>query len=105
MAQDHGLQAALDAKLIDYARPAIDRGEAVEFKMPIRNVDRTVGAMLSGDIARKHGSAGLPSNTIRAQFTGSAGEGFGGVLAHRVPLGVESVANDFIGKVLSAGQN
>jgi glutamate synthase domain-containing protein 2/glutamate synthase domain-containing protein 3 len=102
--QDHGLEQALDAKIIEHARPAIDRREAVEFKMPIRNVDRTVGAMLSGDIARKHGSAGLPANTIRAQFTGSAGQSFGAFLAHGVTLELEGDANDYVGKGLSGGK-
>ena len=65
IAQDHGLEQALDAKLIDHVRPALDNGTRVELKLPIRNVDRTVGAMLSGEIARRHGSNGLEPETIR----------------------------------------
>src|SRR6185436_7735777 len=62
--QDHGLNQALDYKLIDHARDSIETGTPIEIKLPIKNVHRTVGAMLSGEIARKHGSAGLPDNTI-----------------------------------------
>jgi len=102
--QDHGLQAALDAKLIDYARPAIDHGQPVEFKLPIRNVDRTVGAMLSGDIARKHGSNGLEPDTIHFTFTGSAGQSFGAFLARGVTLELEGDSNDYVGKGLSGGK-
>ena len=102
--QDHGLEAALDAKLIDYARPAIDHGEPVEFKLPIRNVDRTVGAMLSGDIARKHGSNGLEPDTIHFTFTGSAGQSFGAFLARGVTLELEGDSNDYVGKGLSGGK-
>ena len=81
IAQDHGIDKALDYKLIDHAREAIDNGTPVEFKLPIRNVHRTVGAMLSGEIARKYGSAGLPHETIRFHFNGSAGQSFGAFLA------------------------
>ena len=70
-AQDHGLAEALDYKLIDHAREAIENGTPIEIKLPIRNVHRTVGAMLSGEIARRYGSAGLPDDTIHFQFTGS----------------------------------
>jgi glutamate synthase domain-containing protein 3 len=72
-AQDHGLSDALDFKLIDLAHDSIENGTPVEIKLPIRNVHRTVGAMLSGEIARRHGSAGLPDDTIRCKFTGTAG--------------------------------
>jgi glutamate synthase domain-containing protein 3 len=76
----------------------------VEFKLPIRNIHRTVGAMLSGEIARKHGSEGLPEDTIRFQFTGSAGQSFGAFLAHGVTLTLEGDANDYVGKGLSGGK-
>jgi glutamate synthase domain-containing protein 3 len=104
MAQDHGLEQALDYKLIDHARDAIDNKTPVEFKLPIRNVHRTVGAMLSGEIARKHGSEGLPEDTIRFQFTGSAGQSFGAFLAKGVTLTLEGDANDYVGKGLSGGK-
>jgi glutamate synthase domain-containing protein 3 len=103
IAQDHGLDQALDYKLIDHAREAIDHGTPVEFKLPIRNVHRTVGAMLSGEIARKYGSTGLPDNTIRFKFTGSAGQSFGAFLAKGVTLELEGDANDYVGKGLSGG--
>jgi glutamate synthase (NADPH/NADH) large chain len=104
IAQDHGLQNALDAKLIGYARPAIEDGTPVEFKLPIRNVDRTVGAMLSGEIARRHGSKGLEPDTIHFSFTGSAGQSFGAFLARGVTLELEGDANDYVGKGLSGGK-
>jgi glutamate synthase domain-containing protein 2/glutamate synthase domain-containing protein 1/glutamate synthase domain-containing protein 3 len=104
MAQDHGLQQALDYKLIDHAREALENKTPVEFKLPIRNVHRTVGAMLSGEIARRYGSAGLPDNTIRFHFTGSAGQSFGAFLAKGVTLILEGDANDYIGKGLSGGR-
>jgi glutamate synthase domain-containing protein 2/glutamate synthase domain-containing protein 3 len=102
--QDHGLDEALDYKLIDHAREAIDNQTPVEFKLPIRNVHRTVGAMLSGEIARKHGSAGLPDGTIKFQFTGTAGQSFGAFLAKGVSLELEGDANDYVGKGLSGGR-
>jgi glutamate synthase (NADPH) large chain len=102
--QDHGLESALDAKLIDYAKPAIDKGTPVEFMLPIRNVDRTVGAMLSGEIARKHGSKGLEPGAIHFRFSGSAGQSFGAFLAPGVTLELEGDANDYVGKGLSGGK-
>ncbi|MBZ5723995.1 MAG: glutamate synthase large subunit [Acidobacteriia bacterium] len=102
--QDHGLDQALDYKLIDHARDAIDNGTPIEIKLPIRNIHRTVGAMLSGEIARRHGSAGLAENTIRFQFTGSAGQSFGAFLAAGVALELEGDANDYVGKGLSGGR-
>ena len=104
IAQDHGLESALDAKLIDYAKPAIEKGTPVEFMLPIRNVDRTVGAMLSGEIARKHGSKGLEPGSIHFRFNGSAGQSFGAFLAPGVTLELEGDANDYVGKGLSGGR-
>jgi len=104
IAQDHGLEQALDYKLIDHAREAIDNGTPVEIKLPIRNVHRTVGAMLSGEIARKYGSEGLPPDTIKFNFTGSAGQSFGAFLARGVTLTLEGDANDYVGKGLSGGR-
>jgi glutamate synthase domain-containing protein 3 len=103
-AQDHGLSEALDYKLIEFARDSIDNGTPMEIKLPIRNVHRTVGAMLSGEIARRHGSAGLPDNTIRFEFSGSAGQSFGAFLAKGVTLDLEGDANDYVGKGLSGGR-
>ena len=95
---------ALDYKLIDHAREAIENGTPIEIKLPIRNVHRTVGAMLSGEIARRYGSAGLPDDTIRFKFTGSAGQSFGAFLAKGVTLELEGDANDYVGKGLSGGR-
>jgi len=104
MAQDHGLDQALDAKLIDHARPALDNGTQVEFVLPIRNVHRTVGAMLSGEIARKYGAAGLEPGTIHFKFNGSAGQSFGAFLARGVTLELEGDSNDYVGKGLSGSK-
>jgi len=102
--QDHGLDQALDYKLIDHAREAIENSTPIEFKLPIRNQHRTVGAMLSGEIARRYGSAGLADDTIRFHFTGSAGQSFGAFLAKGVTLELEGDANDYVGKGLSGGR-
>ena len=102
--QDHGLQQALDYKLIDHAQEAIEQRSPIEIKLPIRNIHRTVGAMLSGEVARRYGSAGLPDDTIRFHFTGSAGQSFGAFLAHGVTLTLEGDANDYVGKGLSGGK-
>jgi glutamate synthase (NADPH) large chain len=104
IAQDHGLEAALDYKLIDHAADSIENGTPAEFRLPIRNVHRTVGAMLSGEVARKYGSAGLPDDTIRFHFTGSAGQSFGAFLSRGVTLTLEGDANDYAGKGLSGGR-
>jgi glutamate synthase domain-containing protein 2/glutamate synthase domain-containing protein 1/glutamate synthase domain-containing protein 3 len=102
--QDHGLDQALDYSLIDHAQEAIEDGTPLEFNLAIRNTHRTVGAMLSGEIARKYGSKGLPEDTIRFQFTGSAGQSFGAFLAPGVTLTLEGDANDYVGKGLSGGR-
>ncbi len=102
-AQDHGLREVLDYELIDHARDAIENGTRMEFQLAIRNVHRTVGAMLSGAIARRHGSAGLPDDTIRFRFQGSAGQSFGAFLVRGVTLELEGDSNDYVGKGLSGG--
>jgi glutamate synthase domain-containing protein 2/glutamate synthase domain-containing protein 1/glutamate synthase domain-containing protein 3 len=102
--QEHGLEKSLDYQLIDHAREALERGKKVSISLPIRNTHRTVGAMLSGEIARRYGAAGLPDDTIRFQFTGSAGQSFGAFLARGVTLILEGEANDYVGKGLSGGR-
>jgi len=102
--QDHGLEQALDYQLIERAKVAIEQGERVEFHLPIRNVHRTVGAMLSGEISRHYGSSGLPDDTIRISFKGSAGQSFGAFLAKGITLTLEGDANDYVGKGLSGGK-
>ena len=103
-AQDHGLSDALDGKMIEQASEAIENLTPVAFNLPIRNVHRTVGAMLSGRIARKHGSAGLPDDTVRIQFHGCAGQSFGAFVSKGVSLTLEGEANDYVGKGLSGGR-
>jgi glutamate synthase (NADPH/NADH) large chain len=103
-AQDHGLQDALDCKLIEMAQEALENRTPVSLSMPIRNIHRTVGTMLSGEIARRYGSAGLPDDTVRIQFTGCAGQSFGAFLAPGVTLTLEGDANDYVGKGLSGGR-
>ena len=85
-------------------REALERGKKVSISLPIRNTHRTVGAMLSGEIARRYGAVGLPDDTIRFQFTGSAGQSFGAFLAKGVTLILEGEANDYVGKGLSGGK-
>ena len=101
--QDHGLTGALDNELIVAARPAIEGGEAIVLDRTIRNVNRTVGAMLSGRIAEKHGHQGLKPEQLRINFTGVAGQSFGAWLAHGVTLDLVGDANDYVGKGLSGG--
>ncbi|HMJ63341.1 MAG TPA: hypothetical protein VK493_16345, partial [Bryobacteraceae bacterium] len=100
----HGLQEALDNTLIERTKASVESGERTEIEMPIRNVHRTVGAMLSGDIARRYGSKGLPDDTIRVRFNGSAGQSFGAFLVKGVSLFLEGDANDYVGKGLSGGK-
>jgi glutamate synthase domain-containing protein 3 len=102
--QDHGLNEALDHKLLRQAEDAIEHCTPIEFKSQVRNVHRAVGTMLSGRVARRHGSKGLPDDTIKISFTGSAGQSFGAFLAKGVTLELEGEANDYVGKGLSGGK-
>jgi len=102
--QDHGLEGALDNQLIAECRSAIDTRQPVQIALPIRNVHRTVGAMLSGEIAKAHGHEGLPTDTVRINLTGVAGQSFGAWLAHGVTLDLVGDANDYVGKGLSGGR-
>jgi len=102
--QDHGLHQAIDYKLIELAKEAIERRRPVEINLPIRNIHRTVGTMMSGEIAKRYGPEGLAEDTIQIQFTGSAGQSFGAFLAKGVTLRLEGDANDYTGKGLSGGK-
>src|SRR5207245_500 len=102
--QDHGLEAALDRHLIKQCQKALEKQIPVSVSLPIRNVHRTVWSMLTGRIARRYGSAGLPEDTIRIQLTGCAGQSFGAFLAKGVRLTLEGDANDYVGKGLSGGR-
>ena len=102
--QDHGLDKALDNELIAAAADALERKSAVVIERKVINVNRTVGAMLSGEVARRYGHAGLPDNTIKVKLTGVAGQSFGAWLAHGVTLDLTGDANDYVGKGLSGGR-
>jgi glutamate synthase domain-containing protein 2/glutamate synthase domain-containing protein 3 len=102
--QDHGLERALDNRIIELARPALERREPVSFELPIRNVNRTVCTMLSAEVSRRWGVDGLPPETIRIRFTGSAGQSFCAWLAPGIAVEVEGDANDYFGKGLSGGR-
>jgi glutamate synthase (NADPH/NADH) large chain len=102
--QDHKIKDILDRKLIEEARPALERGARVRILTTIRNTDRTAGAMLSGEIAKRYGHAGLPADTIHVKFTGTAGQSFGAWLVRGVTFELEGDANDYVGKGLSGGR-
>ena len=102
--QDHGLEKALDHRLIELAQPALERGEKVSIDMPIRNINRTAGTMLSGEIARKYGHDGLPDGTIQIRFAGSAGQSIGAFLSKGVSIELIGDTNDYCGKGLSGGR-
>ena len=102
--QDHGLDEQIDHKLIAESKDALELKKAVEFELPINNVNRSVGTMLSSKIAKIYGAEGLPDNTIHCKFVGSAGQSFGAFLAHGVTLELEGDANDYTGKGLSGGR-
>ncbi|MGD0076137.1 MAG: glutamate synthase large subunit, partial [Candidatus Binataceae bacterium] len=101
--QDHGLEQALDKQLIELCKDALEHKKPVELHLPIRNVNRTVGTMLSSEISRRYGAEALPPYTIQIHLTGSAGQSFGAFLAKGVALYLEGDANDYTGKGLSGG--
>ena len=102
--QDHHLEAILDRELMTAARPAIDGGKPVRFSKSITTKDRTVGAMLSGAVAKRYGHGGLPEDTIWIDLEGTAGQSFGAWLARGVTLSLTGEANDYVGKGLSGGK-
>ncbi len=102
--QDHGLDRALDKRLIELSTPALERGERVTIDIPIRNINRTFGTMLSAEIARRYGHEGLPDDTIHVRLAGSAGQSFGAFLARGVTLDLIGDTNDYCGKGLSGGR-
>ncbi len=103
-AQDHGLEQALDHQLLAKSQAALETLTPVVIKMPVRNIHRSVGTMLSGEIARRYGSAGVADDTIRIHLDGSAGQSLGAFLAKGVTLTLEGDANDYVGKGLSGGR-
>ena len=102
--QDHGLEHALDNRLLELARPALESGEPVQLELPIINTNRTVGTILSHHLVTNHGPGGLADNTIQIRFTGSAGQSFGAFLAGGISMQLEGDANDYVGKGLSGGR-
>jgi len=103
-AQDHKIDTVLDRELIKKSLPALDLCMPIQIKSKIKNTDRTVGAMLSGEIAKRYGQTGLPEDTIKAYFHGSAGQSFGAFLSKGVYFELNGEANDYVGKGLSGGK-
>ena len=104
IAQDHGLDRALDRRIIADAAGALDHGEKVRLFYPVRNVNRTVGTMLGAEVSRRYGAAGLPPDTIEIDLKGSAGQSLGAFLPRGITLRLEGDANDYVGKGLSGGR-
>ena len=102
--QEHEVAKALDHEIMALARSALDRKEPVRIELPIRNIHRSVGAALSGEITRRYGAKGLPDDTIHLSFLGSAGQSFGAFLAPGVTMHVHGDANDYLGKGMSGGR-
>jgi glutamate synthase (NADPH/NADH) large chain len=102
--QDHGLEKALDHQFLDACAPALDDCTPVAMDLPISNVDRTVGTLLGSEISRRYGAAGLPDDTIRLTFRGSAGQSFGAFVPRGVTMRLYGDANDYFGKGLSGGR-
>jgi glutamate synthase (NADPH) large chain len=102
--QDHGLEKALDNQLIELAAPALKKGEKVNIELPVININRVVGTMLSNEVAKHHGEQLLPDDTINIKLNGSAGQSLGAWLAKGITITVEGDCNDFVGKGLSGGK-
>ncbi|MGQ9846647.1 MAG: glutamate synthase large subunit [Bacteroidales bacterium] len=102
--QNHGIDTVMDKNLILKAKPALEREEAVYIETEIKNTDRSVGAMLSGEVCRRFGESGLPKNTIHIKLRGVAGQSFGAWLAKGITLELEGMANDYVGKGISGGK-
>ncbi|HLT63593.1 MAG TPA: glutamate synthase subunit alpha, partial [Pseudohongiella sp.] len=104
MEQDHGLDKALDNQLIELARPALTDGQKVNIELPVVNINRVVGTMLSNEVAKRWGEDMLPDGTINIKLNGSAGQSLGAWLAKGITITVEGDCNDFVGKGLSGGR-
>ena len=102
--QDHGLDAALDNKLIELAQPALTKGEPVTIDLPVRNVNRTVGTMLGAEVTRKYGAEGLPAGTIDVTLHGSAGQSLGAFIPRGLAIRLYGDSNDYVGKGISGGR-
>jgi glutamate synthase (NADPH/NADH) large chain len=104
VAQDHGLDEALDQELIRLSQPALNDAHRVDIELPIRNVNRTVGTLLGHEVTKRYKGDGLPVDTINIHFTGSAGQSFGAFLPKGITMRLEGDANDYLGKGLSGGR-
>ncbi len=102
--QNHNIDEILDLKLIDLARPALEKATPVKKEIRIKNVNRTTGAMLSGQVCKRYGESGLAQDTIHFKFIGVAGQSFGAWLAKGVTFELEGMANDYVGKGISGGK-
>ncbi len=102
--QDHGLEKALDHQLIAQAKDALESAKPVKIETPVYNYNRTIGAMISGEVAKRYGHSGLPEDTIYVKAHGRAGQSFGAWLANGVTIELEGDANDYVGKGLSGGR-
>lgn len=102
--QDHGLKGALDNKLIELAKEALETRKSVRINLPIRNANRTVGTMLGAEVTRRYGADGLPDDTIHIDFKGSAGQSYGAFLPNGITMVLEGDSNDYFGKGLSGGR-
>ncbi|MGC2449598.1 MAG: glutamate synthase large subunit [Candidatus Sulfotelmatobacter sp.] len=102
--QDHGLHGALDHQLVEHSLDALLSLSPQEISLPVRNIHRSVGTMLSGEVARRYGSSGLPDDTLRIHLNGSAGQSLGAFLAKGITITLEGDANDYVGKGLSGGR-
>jgi glutamate synthase (ferredoxin) len=102
--QDHGLDKALDNELLRLAQDALETRKPLEIRLPIRNANRTVGTMLGAEVTRRYGGDGLPDDTIRIQFKGSAGQSYGAFLPRGITMTLEGDTNDYFGKGLSGGR-
>ena len=102
--QDHGLENQLDHELIKLSEPALEHGTPVQIRKRIRNINRTVGAMLSGEVAKRYGDEGLPDGIITIELRGTAGQSFGAFLARGIELNLTGESNDYTGKGLSGGR-
>ena len=102
--QEHGTDKIIDLKLIELCKKALEKGEAVKIELKINNTNRTTGAMLSGEVCRKYGQAGLPEDTVHCKFTGVAGQSFGAFLAKGITFELEGLTNDYVGKGISGGK-
>jgi glutamate synthase domain-containing protein 2/glutamate synthase domain-containing protein 1/glutamate synthase domain-containing protein 3 len=103
IAQDHGVERSLDVELIELCKETLETGKKIELSLPVRNVHRTVGGQLAGEISRRFGMKGLPHGTVRIRFDGTAGQSFGAWMVDGMMFSLSGDANDYVGKGMSGG--